>query len=73
MKHQEIGIVTGKMPQLPVFKTVGVLGGVLLVMIGMMISNTKKFEKCVAQLKADPNIESWTDEQKDAGIKECME
>ena len=73
MKHQEIGIVTGQMPQLPVFKTVGVLGGVLLVMIGMMISNSNKFDKCVDQLMADPNFESWTDEQKDAGIKKCMD
>ncbi len=74
MKHQGIGIVTGKMPQLPVFKIAGVLYGVLfLVMIGTMIWVNNKFDKCVDQLKADPNIKSWTDEQKDAGIKKCMD
>ena len=74
MKRREIGIVTRKMPQLPVSMTVGVLGGVVfLVMIGWMISVNNKFDKCVDQLKADPNIESWTDEQKDAGIKKCMD
>ena len=54
--------------------TVGVLGGVVfLVMIGWMVSVNNKFDKCVDQLKADPNIENWTDEQKDAGIKKCMD
>ena len=73
MKRQEIGIVTGKLPQLSVFKTVSVLTGVVfLVMIGWMIWVNNKFDKCVAELKADPDIESWTDEQKDAGLKKCM-
>ena len=74
MKRREIGIVTGKMPQPPVSTTVGVLGGVVfLVMIGWMVSVNNKFDKCVDQLTADPNIENWTDEQKDAGIKKCMD
>ena len=74
MKRREIGIVTGKMPQPPVSMTVGVLGGVVfLVMIGWMVSVNNKFDKCVTQLKADPDVESWTDEKKDAGIKKCMD
>ena len=70
MKRQKIEIVTGKMPQLPVLKTVSVLGDVVFL---VMISNSNKFDKCVIQLKADPDVESWTDEKKDAGIKKCMD
>ena len=73
MKRQEIGIVTGKMPQLSVFK-LGALGVVVfLVMSGVMITSwNNKSDKCVAQAKANPDIESWTDKQKDADFKKCM-
>ena len=73
MKRQEIGIVTGKMPQLSVFK-LGALGVVVfLVMSGVMMSSWfNKGDRCGAQLKAAPGFDSWTDEQKDAAFKKCM-
>jgi len=73
MKRQEIGIVTGKMPQLSVFK-LGALG-VVVVLVAFGVMTTcwfNKADKCAAQLKAVPGFEIWTDEQKDAEGKKCM-
>ena len=74
MKLQEIGIFISEMPQLPVFKTLWVLGAaVFLVMAGWGISVWNRHDKCVDQMLGDPSFESWTIEQKAARFDECMD
>ena len=61
-----------KPPRLRVWKIFVLLSaGAFLVLVGMSISATKRFESCVDQLRADPSFESWTDKQKGDRFEEC--
>ena len=67
------GIVTGKILQLSVFKTMGVLdGGALLVMVGFGVSGWNEHNKCVDQMLDDPSFGKGTVEQKAARLDSCM-
>ena len=74
MKRREIGIVTRKMPQLPVSMTVGVLGGVvLMVVVALAVSGWNRHSKCFDQMVEDPSFDSRTVEQKAAVFDQCMD
>ena len=48
MERKEIGIVTGTMPQLPVFKTLAALGGaVFLLQMGSITQQARVWNHCV--------------------------
>ena len=48
MERKEIGIVTGTMPQLPVFKTLAALGGaVFLFQMGSISQQARTWNHCV--------------------------
>ena len=48
VEHKEIGIVTGRMPQLPVFKTLVALGGaVFLFQMGSISQQARTWNHCV--------------------------
>ena len=48
MERKEIGIVTGTMPQLPVFKTLVALGGaVFLLQMGSITQQARVWNHCV--------------------------
>ena len=57
-----------------VFKTVSVLGGVVLVVVvALAVSGWNRHSKCVDQMVEDPSFDSRTVEQKAAVFDQCMD